>query len=185
MYLSDPRHRAFWAEFRASLPGDSSVPSLPNGVFSFDNNKYGAAVNALAVLEGRKTATSALARSYDLGEEPFPTPGDHAVVTLYDGTPYAVIRISHWNRVCFGKVDKRFAEAEGEESLDAWKRTQYRFHGEFCRSLGAPMNDDTEFLRIWFDVVYPEPVVLEARCGNIPVMIDAEDAEVIAEAGPG
>ena len=185
MHLSDPRHRAFWAEFRTSLPENSSVPSLPNGVFSFDDNKYGAAVSALAVLEGRKTATSALARPFDRGEEPFPTPGDHAIVTLFDGTPYAVIRISHWNRVCFGKVDERFAGAEGAESLAAWKRTQYRYHGQFCRAIGTPLNDDTEFLRIYFQVLYPEPVVLDARCADIPVMIDVEDAEVVAEAGPG
>lgn len=172
MYLSDPRYGVFWGEFRSKVSGDPSTPALPSGVFSFDNTKHGAAVSALAVLEGRKTATSALALPFDRGDDRFPEPGDHEIVTLYDGTPYAVIRISHWNRVCFGKVDHAFAEADGAVSLEDWKKTQYRCYGPICRSLGAPMNDDTELLRIYFQVVYPEPMVLDARCADTPVMLD-------------
>ena len=70
-----------------------------------------------------------------------------------------------------------FTTAYSDHALEAFERNG--------RALGTPLNDDTEFLRIWFSVVYPEPVVLDARCGDIPVMIDAEDAEVVAEAGPG
>ena len=183
MYPSDPRCCAFWSEFRSRLPEDSKVPERPSGVFSFDNTRYGSAVSALAVLEGRKTATSALASPFDSGEEDFPYPGDHAIVTLHDGNPYAVIRISHWDRVSFGKVDPAFARADGAASLEDWRKTQFRCCGPICRSLGAPLNDDTELLRIYFQVVYPEPMVLQARCIDMPVMIEPVEEGFAADAG--
>ena len=142
--------------FRASLPGDSDAPALPTGVFSFDDNERGAAECALAILEGRKTATSALALPFDLGDDRFPEPGDHEIVTLFDGTPYAVIRFSRWDRIRFGDVDQAFAQAEGDETLDAWIKTHNRYYGPICRRLGRPLNDDTELLRIYFDVVFPQ-----------------------------
>lgn len=155
MPLTDPRHAAFWAVFRSSLPGDSTVPEQPSGVFSFDDNERGAAECALAVLEDRKTATSALALPFDRGEDRFPEPGDHEIVTLFDGTPYAVIRIERWDRIRFGDVDEAFAVAEGDGTLDAWRATHTRYYGPICRALGAPLNDDTELLRIFFQRVYP------------------------------
>lgn len=179
MYPSDPRSCAFWSEFRSGLPENSKVPERPSGVFSFDNTRYGSAVAALAVLEGRKTATSALALPFDRGEEAFPYSGDHEIVTLHDGTPYAVIRISHWDRVSFGKVDHAFAGADGAASLEDWRKTQFRQYGPVCRSLGTPLNDDTELLRIYFEVVYPEPVMLDARCIDMPVMIEPTEAEFV------
>ena len=155
MHLTDPRHAEFWAGFRASLPGDSDVPFEPSGVFSFDDNERGAAECALAVLEDRKTATSALALPFDRGEDRFPEPGDHEIVTLYDGTPYAVIRMTHWDRVRFGEVDEAFAIAEGDGSLAAWTATHTRYYGAICYELGEPLNAKTELLRIFFKRVYP------------------------------
>ena len=155
MPLTDPRHLEFWAEFRASLPGDSKVPAEPNGVFSFDDNERGAAESALAVLEDRKTATSALALPFDSGEDRFPQPGDYEVVTLYDGTPYAIIRMSHWDRIRFGDVDPAFAIADGNGSLDQWIATHKRYYGPICEELGQPLTATTELLRIFFKRVYP------------------------------
>lgn len=155
MPLTDPRHAAFWADFRAALPGDSDAPTDPTGVFSFDDNERGAAECALGVLEDRKTATSALALPFDLGQDRFPEPGDHEIVTLFDGTPYAVIKMTHWDRVRFGDVDQAFAEAEGDGTLDAWIKTHQRYYAPICRTLGKPLNDDTELLRIFFQRVYP------------------------------
>ncbi len=155
MPLTDPRHGEFWAELRAAQPGDSEIQSEPAGVFSFDDNERGAAECALAVLEGRKTATSALALPFDRGDDRFPQPGDHEIVTLFDGTPYAVIRMTRWDRVRFGDVDEAFAIAEGDGSLASWITTHPRYYGPICRGLGKPLNDDTELLRIFFDRVYP------------------------------
>lgn len=155
MPLNDARHAAFWAEFRALLPGDSDAPAEPTGVFSFDDNARGSAECALAVLEGRKVATSALALPFDRGEDRFPEPGDHEIVTLFDGAPYAVIRVSHWDRTRFGDVDEAFAIAEGDGSLEAWRTTHLRYYGTVCEAYGVPLTDATELLRIFFDRVYP------------------------------
>ncbi|MGD1925993.1 MAG: ASCH domain-containing protein [Paracoccaceae bacterium] len=156
MPLSDPRHVAFWAEFRAAVPGDQDAPAQPTGVFSFDDNERGAAECALAVLEGHKVATSALALPFDLGEDRFPEPGDHEIVTLFDGAPYAVIRITRWDRIRFGDVDEAFAIDEGDGSLAAWRKTHLRYYGTLCEAYGVPLTDATELLRIFFDRVYPE-----------------------------
>ena len=155
MPLTDPRHAQFWADFRAAQPADSDIPAEPVGVFSFDDNERGAAECALAVLEGRKTATSALAAPFDRGEDRFPEPGDHEIVTLFDGTPYAVIRMTHWDRVRFGEVDEAFAIAEGDGTLDAWIATHTRYYGPICYELGEPLGPSTELLRIFFERIYP------------------------------
>lgn len=155
MPLTDPHQATFWADFCALQPGDSDVPAEPTGVFSFDDNERGAAECALAVLEGQKTATSALALPFDQGTHRFPETGDHEIVTLFDGTPYAVIRITHWDRVRFGDVDQAFAEAEGDGTLGAWIATHTRYYGPICYELGQPLTADTELLRIFFTRVFP------------------------------
>ena len=148
MRLTDPRHLAFWAEAMRLRP--DLDPGRLADAGPFDDTPEGAAFCATAVLEGRKTATSALAataRAY--------APGDLEIVTLYDGSPVAVIEIMSSDLRRFDEIDAGFAEAEGDGSLEAWRVTHQRFYGARLAERGERLSGATLLCRIFFRRIHP------------------------------
>ncbi|MEM9100531.1 MAG: ASCH domain-containing protein [Pseudomonadota bacterium] len=146
--LSDPRHLAFWHEAAATSRCLSHTRLAAIGCF--DDTPEGAQFCADAVLDGRKTATSTLAetaRAY--------RPGDLEIVTLFDGKPIALIEITHIDERAFSAIDTSFALAEGEETLEDWRRTHIRFYSHRLAQRGKSLTPETKLLRIFFRRTYP------------------------------
>ena len=79
------------------------------------------------VIAGRKTATSGALRDFPAGEPGRPAVGRRDIATDWDGTPRVVIETVEVTERRFRDVDARFAEAEGEGGLDAWREGHIRY----------------------------------------------------------
>jgi uncharacterized protein YhfF len=113
-----------------------------------------------AVLDGTKTATTALLQDYEIDGEPLPAVGDRAAVVDSAGRPVAVIELTGVRVSRLGDVDVQHArdEGEGDESVAAWRAGHETFwHGPDYRGwLGDPhftVDDDTRAVLQRFRVV--------------------------------
>ncbi|PSL05906.1 RimJ/RimL family protein N-acetyltransferase [Haloactinopolyspora alba] len=86
-----------------------------------------------AVVRGDKTATTSLRVSYDVDDEPLPTPGLYRLLDRHDET-IGVVEVTDVEIRRLGDVDDTVAHAEGEGYPDvaAWRRS----HEEFWHSAG-------------------------------------------------
>ncbi|GGM57230.1 ASCH domain-containing protein [Dactylosporangium sucinum] len=103
-----------------------------------------------AVLDGTKTATTALLQDYEIDDEPLPVVGARAAVVDSAGRRVAVIELTEVRISRLGDVDVEHArdEGEGDDSVAAWRAGHERYwHGTDYRGwLGIPdftVNDDT------------------------------------------
>ncbi|MEM7507189.1 MAG: ASCH domain-containing protein [Pseudomonadota bacterium] len=146
--LTDPTTARFWAQAEAALgplPRDRLSDIGP-----FDDNAEGAAYCVAAILDGTKTATSALAataRDYQ--------PGDLEIATEFDGTPRALFEITATDLCPFGEIDEAFAQAEGDGTLAAWRETHLRYYGARLAERGETLTQDTMLRRIFLERLYP------------------------------
>ncbi len=110
-----------------------------------------------AVLDGSKTATSALRAEWEVEGEELPRPGDLETVIDSAGRPVATIQIVRVEviRLCEADDDLAVAEGENYETAAGWRAE----HECFWRNevipawpAGTPPNidDDTEVVVQWF-----------------------------------
>jgi uncharacterized protein YhfF len=108
-----------------------------------------------AILDGSKTATTALLAEYEQEGEPLPSVGRRSVVVDSDDRPVAIIEVTDVRVVPLDEVDVTHAVAEGEGSttVEEWRADHEEFwHSEeMRRALGDPS----------FTVHDATPVVLE------------------------
>jgi uncharacterized protein YhfF len=112
----------------------------------------------LAVLEGRKTATTSLLAEWEHEQEPLPAVGERQTVVASDGTPVAVIELLDVAVTALADADPRLAVDEGEgcRSVSEWRAAHTRFWMEEVvpRLPGAPpVGDDTLIVVERFRVV--------------------------------
>lgn len=107
-----------------------------------------------AVLSGRKTATSALVREYEVDAEPLPKVGDRGLVVDSHEEPVCVIETTDVDIVPLRDVPRAHAIAEGEgyETVADWRREHLSFwqSPEMVTSLGKT-----------FEIREETPIVLE------------------------
>jgi uncharacterized protein YhfF len=103
-----------------------------------------------AVLDGTKTATTALLQDYEIEGEPLPVVGTRAAVVDSAGRRVAVIELTEVRVIRLGDVDLEHAqdEGEGDDSIAAWRASHEEYwHGKDYRGwLGNPgftVDDDT------------------------------------------
>jgi uncharacterized protein YhfF len=110
-----------------------------------------------AVLEGQKTATSALRVQYEMDEEPLPVVGEERVMIDSAGDPVGRIVLTDVAVIRLGDADDRLAKDEGEgfESAAHWRSA----HEDFWRTHVLPelpfdfvLNDDTEIVVEHFEL---------------------------------
>ncbi|MFI1715112.1 ASCH domain-containing protein [Streptomyces litmocidini] len=135
-------------------PAPSMDPTLlPTTRFAFPGPLRDRLV--AAVLDGSKTATTALLAEYEQEGEPLPSIGRHSVVVDSEDRPVAIIEVTEVRVVPLSEVDVAHAVAEGEGSTTVaeWRADHEEFwHGEEVRrALGDP----------GFTVHDATPVVLE------------------------
>lgn len=108
-------------------------------------------LNAL-VLAGDKRATAGLWNEDYVAEgEPLDEVGERQALLDDDGMLIAVLKVTRVERVSFAEVTWAFAQEEGEgfTSIDDWRDG----HREYWASEGITVDDDTEVVCVWFEVV--------------------------------
>jgi uncharacterized protein YhfF len=126
---------------------------LPKAEFAFPGSLRDRLV--AAILDGSKTATTALLVEYEQEGEPLPSVGRRSVVIDSDDHPVAIIEVTDVRVVPLDGVDVTHAVAEGEgcTTVEAWRaeHEQYWHSEEMRRALRDP----------GFTVRDATPVVLE------------------------
>ncbi|RPF26839.1 ASCH domain-containing protein [Georgenia muralis] len=153
----------FWAEARKVvgltrldvIVGTSDTASLTPPAWSFGETAEQADELVALVLAGRRTATSSALWEWEAEDEDLPRPGDLAIVCDGAGLPRALVRTDAVEVVPFDAVDAEHARAEGEPSLDSWRR-EYRDH---LAAAVAPrqLAPDVPLVLERFTVLHPRP----------------------------
>ena len=153
----------FWQAYRASLPAGHAhalMQSRP-GAFGFCE-EHPDLVEELAqlVVAGRKRATTALVIEHTMLGEELPKPGDLSIVVGRDGTPSALIELTHVENVPFDKVDAEYAaiEGEGDATLETWRRDHIWYFSELSKRLGVDFDGETLVVCQIFRMVWPVSV---------------------------
>ena len=140
--LGSARTDALWWAYSAATGSRG-----PRSTILFANEPALATAIGRLVLTGRKRANAAIDGIGATG----PTPGRHRVVVDGAGMPLCIIRTTKVERRAFADVDEAFAEADGHESLDAWRGA----HRVSLLADGHDVDDATPMLLEWFEVVWP------------------------------
>lgn len=117
-----------------------------------------------AVLDGSKTATSALRAEWVVEGEELPSLGEREIVVDSAGRPVATIEVVRVEVIRLADADDRLAVAEGEsyETAAGWRAEHERFWEEEVLPAwptGTPpsIDDDTQVVVQWFRLVDPAP----------------------------
>ncbi|MFG2793735.1 ASCH domain-containing protein [Streptomyces sp. NPDC048419] len=139
---------------------DPDLELLPKAEFAFPGPLRDRLV--AAILDGSKTATTALLAEYEHEGEPLPSVGGCAVVVGSDGRGVAVIEVTGVRVVPLRDVDIVHArdEGEGHTTVDGWRADHEEFwcSEEMRQALGDPrftVDDATPVVLERFRVVAP------------------------------
>ncbi len=128
------RIQNFWRKFCAE---NSEIDSdEPYQVWHFANNQKTANELVQLVLSGKKKATASLMEhESDNGDGGIV--GGYSIVTDFDGNPQCVIETTEVRHLPFLEVDAEFAFAEGEgnQTLEYWRKAHTKFFTECCDEL--------------------------------------------------
>lgn len=139
----------FWAQFSGVV--GAAATDFTAWAFGADDDPDQQTRLGRLVLEGPKRATTS--RLDDYADEPMPSVGDHSVILDGAGVPLCIIETTHIEVRRFDEVDESFARSEGEGDWTLrWWRTA---HLEYFARVGTPVDDATEMVLEWFDVVWP------------------------------
>lgn len=152
----DDAVEAFWREFRR-LRG--ITPDVDHDTFAFGDGPALADELLALVLHGPKRATAGLLLEHELGGEPLPVAGGHAVVLDGAGRPRCVIRTTEVRVAPFAEVDAAFAfdEGEGDRTLAGWREGHRRYFERACARLGRPFAEDLPVVLERFELTWAPP----------------------------
>ncbi|WP_160149012.1 ASCH domain-containing protein [Arcanobacterium ihumii] len=106
------------------------------------------------VLLGKKRATSSYEPSYRMEGVPLPTVGDLGILCDGDGNPRALLRTSEVEVVPFSMVGAHVAEAEGEGTLEEWRRDHRLFFEREISDLDGKFDPNERVITDFFEVLY-------------------------------
>jgi uncharacterized protein YhfF len=141
--------------------------ALPHGPVRVDG--YGdspeLSMELLALIKsGRKRAGTGLLWAYEHDREPMAKTGDIEVVVDYRNQPALVTRIVRAEVVAFNEVSAEYAaiEAEGDGSLEYWRKGHWSFFSRECRRIGREPTETMPVICNVFEVLHVLPAPSEA-----------------------
>ena len=148
---------ALWQDFLNSGHAPPELAIAPVSVWHFCDQQADADLCAALVLRGKKTATAPALWELQVRAERLPRPGDHHVVTTWDGIAQCVIRTEAVDVVPFREVPATHAAAEGEGdgSLAAWQASHWAYYTRVLAGTGFEPVDDMPIVCERFVVVHP------------------------------
>ena len=155
--MQHPSVVALWERFIRSDLAPSGLPVQPSSVFHFCDTPDEANECAALVLEGRKHATSPSLWGFEERGDPVPAPGDHHVITDWDGIARCVIRTTDVAVVPFDEVTAEHAAAEGEgdRSLAWWRQAHWAYYQRELAGTGRVLDERMPIVCERFVVVFP------------------------------
>lgn len=128
--------------------------AVVNGMRSIEFGNRGESRSHLIslILDGNKRATAGtLEWDYQGQNEPIETVGEKLAVLDNQNRHIATIQATHVEVVRFADVPDEFAlaESEGDLSGDDFRAS----HFEYWSKLGLPIEDDTQIVLMYFDLV--------------------------------
>lgn len=162
---------AFWQAYRASLPVGHAHAQRPHRPVAFGFcETQPELVEELCqlVVAGRKRATTSLTIELTSVGEQLPKVGDISIVVGRDGTPRALIELTHVESIPFDAVDAEYAaiEGEGDATLETWRRDHLWYFSDVCERLGGRFDGSTPVICQVFRVLWPPSAVAQARASD-------------------
>jgi len=143
--------RSFWQAFRAS---HDVADAEPYDVFKIGDSPESADEGARLILNGKKTATSALPEEFVDMLEPFV--GALSVVLDGEDQPCAVVKTTDVETKPFAAADMDFACEYGEwdRTLETWLKQNGRYYEKVCEGLNLEWSEQRPLVFERFEVVF-------------------------------
>ncbi len=154
-----PSVSQLWLAFAKSEHAPPGLSRDPVSVFHFCDTSADANLCVELVSLGRKRATAPSLWGFTVRGEPLPRPGDHHIVTDWEGVAHCIIRTTEVTVVPFIDVTAEHAAAEGEGdgSLEAWRAIHWAYyHRELAGTAFVP-TEQMPIVCERFTVIYPPP----------------------------
>lgn len=146
----------YFQNYLQTLPEGERAQSftIDSGYFCAD--KVSANTCSDLIQRGIKTATCSMKHWYESGKERYPQTGDLFIVTTWDNEPTSIVEITSVTECRFCDVEADFAKAEGEgdQSLEWWKKTHWKFFEKECNELDIEPAEDMILVLERFKLVY-------------------------------
>jgi uncharacterized protein YhfF len=153
---NDPRVKAYWQKFLATLPADSPLRQRPYVADGFGDNPALADELAQLIVSGAKTATCSSVWDYELRGEPVPVPGLLTILLDGRGQPLCILETTEVNLRRYDEVDAQLAhdEGEGDLSLAFWRDAHWRYFTRILAQHGKQPALDMPLVCERFRVIY-------------------------------
>lgn len=150
-------YAAFWQAFLQTQADPETANTRFYESFHFSSRQSLADELAGLVLNGTKTATSALVWENEAENKPVVKPGDYSIVTGWDGHPVCVYETTEVTIKPFKDVDAAFAYDYGEEerTLEWWQTAMWETYKTICADLGKIPSPEMLLVCERFKVVFP------------------------------
>ncbi|QLG44110.1 ASCH domain-containing protein [Costertonia aggregata] len=146
-----------WGDFTQVHP-EFKKDELPESWY-FHDNKEDANRLADLVMKGKKKASSGLYLWYKEANADLPKAGTKSIITNFDGTAQAIIKITKVDTIPFNQISKEYAAMDmgtNIEPLKKWKKAHWDF---FANTMKQGGNEPTEKILVVcerFETIWPK-----------------------------
>jgi len=145
--------KSFWQKFLKDTNRDLNTTYIE--VFHFELTEKLATELLKLVLEGKKQATAASLKSFEINNEKIPKPGDLSIVTDFEGNPKCVIETTNIELIPFNEMTYDICKREGEDdTLESWKKGHKRFYEAEGTIMGYEFTEDLIVVFEDFKMIY-------------------------------
>ncbi len=142
----------FWAKAKAAVPDlqdDHQVRSI-----GIDEETTGLILDFIN--DGTKVGTFSLPWVMEAEGHPETKPGTPIILTGYDGTPEAVVRIGETYNTTFGDISEKETKMDGPpvQDLAVWKPLHRDYWNGLMSNYGKSCTDDMPIIVEPFELVY-------------------------------
>lgn len=147
---------AYWQEFLATLPADSSYRDKLYDPDGFGDNPEMADELGALVLSGIKTATCSSVWEWEAEGETLPEAGSIWIVLGGGGNPICITETYEVTIRKYNEVDADFARAEGEGdlSLRYWQEAHKNYFSRVLPKIGKKFSEDMPLVCERFLLIY-------------------------------
>jgi len=153
-----PNHiEIFWRSFLYSESSPKNANDLFQISYQIGADENDADEGSKLIVNGDKTATSALLWEFEDNGEPLPEIGYLCVIEDGKNKPVCVVKTTWVKTIPFGEVDASFAHDYSETSgtLEDWYKVFGEYYSIQCESMGRKLTNNTPLVCERFQVIFP------------------------------
>ena len=144
--------KELWENFKLQ---NSTLPDNYD-LMTFGDTQDKANQSAALVLEGLKTAKTALLLDYQRKEKAVPKEGSYSMILDGNNQAIGIVQVLQVSIVPFEEVTKEVAyeEGEGDRTLEGWRELYRGYFQEQCKKEHWHFSTKIEVVCIQFELVY-------------------------------